>query len=64
MFGIFLKFFDFFHFAHLWLIFTDGRSQVWSIECMRSGLVAKISRFVSYSIVTDYSLLFQEVMTD
>ena len=26
MFGIFLKFFDFFYFAHLWSIFTDGRS--------------------------------------
>ena len=40
------------------------RFEVLSSECMRSGLVAKISRFVSYSIVTDYSLLFQEVMTD
>ena len=26
MFGIFLKFFDFFYLLHLWSIFTEGRS--------------------------------------
>ena len=33
MFGIFLKFFDFFYFAHLWSIFTDGRSQLLTNLC-------------------------------